>query len=44
MAKKLKIWYDREADFLEVMFSDEPGYVRESDEDNLLERVNQKGK
>jgi len=39
MAKKLKIWYDKEGDFLEILFSDAPGYMRETDNDFVLERV-----
>ena len=43
MAKNIKIWFDPEADFLEVLFSDAPGYMRETDQDAILERVNQDG-
>ncbi len=28
--KKLKIWYDKEGDFLEVMFEQRPGVFRET--------------
>ena len=31
--RKLKIWYDREADFLEVTFDEKPGYFRETTSD-----------
>jgi uncharacterized protein YuzE len=43
MAQNIKIWFDPEADFLEVLFSDAPGYMRETDQDAILERVNQDG-
>jgi uncharacterized protein YuzE len=43
MAQSIKIWFDPEADFLEVLFSDAPGYMRESDNDAILERVDQTG-
>jgi hypothetical protein len=33
MAVKLKVWFDAEADFLEVRFSDAPGYEKETDHD-----------
>jgi hypothetical protein len=26
MAERVKVWFDPEADFLEVIFSDAPGY------------------
>ena len=28
--KKLKVWYDKEGDFLEVMFEQRAGYFRET--------------
>jgi len=43
MATKIKIWYDREGDFLEVLFSDKAGYMRETDNDAIMERVDEKG-
>ena len=30
MAGKVKIWFDAAADFLEVTFSDAPGYKKET--------------
>jgi hypothetical protein len=44
MAEKLKIWFDAEADFLEVRFSDAPGYSRETSNDRLMERVDEGGR
>ncbi len=43
MTLNIKIWYDKEGDFLEVTFSDKPGYMRETDNDAILERVDQDG-
>lgn len=43
MAQKVKIWYDAEGDFLEVLFSDKPGYMRETDNDAVMERVDEQG-
>ncbi|BAQ66927.1 DUF2283 domain-containing protein [Geminocystis sp. NIES-3709] len=40
----LKIYYDSEADFLEVQFSPVSGYMRETDNDNVMERVDLEGK
>ncbi|EAW36861.1 DUF2283 domain-containing protein [Lyngbya sp. PCC 8106] len=43
MASTVKIWYDKQGDFLEVIFSDKPGYMRETDNDAIMERVDQDG-
>lgn len=43
MAQKIKIWYDAEGDFLEVLFSDKAGFMRETDNDAVMERVDEKG-
>jgi uncharacterized protein YuzE len=43
MAAHVKVWYDAEGDFLEVLFSDKPGYMRETDNDAVLERVDERG-
>ncbi len=43
MVQSVKIWFDSEADFLEVLFSDTPGYMRETDNDAILERVDNQG-
>ena len=39
MANKLKVWFDPEADFLEVRFSDAAGYEKETKHDAVMERV-----
>jgi hypothetical protein len=43
MAQRVKIWFDAEGDFLEVQFSDKPGYMRETDHDAVMERVDEEG-
>jgi len=44
MAKKIiKIWYDREGDYLEVMFNRHEGYFKETGNDQVMEKVDQKG-
>lgn len=43
MADKVKVWFDAEADFLEVRFSDAVGYERETQHDAVMERVDQDG-
>jgi len=41
--KKLKVWYDPEGDFLEVMFDQKPGYFRETANDQVMEKVDKSG-
>ena len=43
MAQTIKVWYDAEGDFLEVLFSNKPGYMRETDNDAVMERVDEQG-
>lgn len=43
MADKIKIWFDAEADFLEVRFSDAAGHMQETPHDAVMERVDQQG-
>ena len=43
MADKLKVWFDAEADFLEVRFSDAAGYEKETNHDAVMERVDAEG-
>lgn len=44
MADKVKVWFDVEADFLEVRFSEAPGYEKETGHDAVMERVDAAGK
>jgi uncharacterized protein YuzE len=44
MADKVKVWFDAEADFLEVRFSDAIGYEKETKHDAVMERVDEKGR
>ncbi len=41
--KKLKIWYDAEGDYLEVMFDQKEGYFRETSSDQVMEKVDADG-
>ena len=43
-ADKLKVWFDAEADFLEVRFSEAAGYEKETDHDAVMERVDAGGR
>lgn len=44
MAESVKIWFDKEGDYLEVLFSDRPGYMRETENDAIMERVDESGR
>jgi uncharacterized protein YuzE len=43
MAEKVKVWFDAEADYLEVRFSDAAGYQKETGHDAVMERVDDNG-
>ena len=43
MADRIKVWFDAEADFLEVRFSDAAGYEKETTHDAVMERVDGQG-
>ena len=39
----VKLWFDREGDFLEVIFNAVPGYFRETLNDHVMEKVDAQG-
>ncbi len=41
--RKVKIWYDAEGDFLEVIFDNRPGFFRETTNDQVMEKVDEEG-
>ncbi len=41
--KRVKIWFDPEGDYLEVMFDQRPGYFRETENDQVMEKVDEQG-
>ena len=43
MADKVKVWFDAEGDFLEVRFSEAAGYMKETNHDAVMERVDEQG-
>ena len=43
MVQTVKIWFDKEGDFIEVRFSEKAGYMRETDQDAVMERVSDQG-
>ncbi len=43
MAQRIKVWFDAEGDYLEVLFSEKAGYMRETEDDRVMERVDEEG-
>lgn len=43
MGEEVKVWYDSEADYLEVLFHRKEGYFRETDNDAVMEKVDDQG-
>jgi len=41
--RKVKIWYDSEGDYLEVIFEEKAGYFRETSNDQVMEKVDEEG-
>ena len=41
--KHVKIWYDAEGDYLEVIFERKEGYFRETANDQVMEKVDADG-
>jgi uncharacterized protein YuzE len=44
MAKKVvKLWYDKQGDFLEVIFDKKAGFFRQTKNDAVMEKIDDKG-
>lgn len=43
MAERVKVWFDAEADYLEVQFREGTGYMKETAHDAVMERVDMQG-
>ena len=41
--ESIKLWYDAEGDFLEVIFDQEEGYYRETEDDRVMKKVDMQG-
>tara|TARA_B100000809_G_C14944053_1_gene461495 strand:- start:601 stop:816 length:216 start_codon:yes stop_codon:yes gene_type:complete len=44
MADKVKVWFDAEGGFLEVRFTDDVGYMKETDNEAVMERLDERGR
>lgn len=43
MEKEISVWYDKEGDYLEVMFERKAGYFKETENDAVMEKVDSDG-
>ncbi|MDY6839751.1 MAG: DUF2283 domain-containing protein [Thermodesulfobacteriota bacterium] len=43
MGKEIKVWYDKEGDYLEVLLDQKAGYFKETENDAVMEKVDQDG-
>ena len=43
MEKEIKVWFDKEADYLEVIFETKKGYFKETENDAVMEKVDAEG-
>jgi uncharacterized protein YuzE len=43
MGEEVKVWYDREGDYLEVLFEIRKGYFKETENDAVMKKVDEEG-
>jgi uncharacterized protein YuzE len=43
VGKEIEIWYDKEGDYLEVIFDIKEGYFIETENDAIMEKVDKEG-
>ena len=43
MGIEIKVWYDKEGDCIEVLFERKMGYFKETENDAVMEKVDDKG-
>ena len=41
--KQVKVWYDPQGDYLEVIFEQREGYFRETEDERVMEKVDMEG-
>ena len=44
MAEAITVWYDKEGDYLEVLFEKTKGFFKETANDAVMEKVSQDGR
>jgi uncharacterized protein YuzE len=43
MGEEIKVWYDKEGDYLEVLFDKKKGYFKETENDAIMKKVDEDG-
>ena len=43
MDKEITLWYDKEGDYLEVIFERKEGYFRETENNAVMEKIDKEG-
>ena len=43
MGEEIKVWYDKKGDYLEVLFDKKKGYFKETENDAIMEKVDEDG-
>lgn len=43
MGKNIKVWYDKKADYLEVLFDQKEGFFKETENDAVMGKVDNDG-
>ena len=43
MGAEIKVWYDEEGDYLEVLFERKTGFFKETENDAVMEKVDSEG-
>jgi len=43
VGKEIKVWYDKEADYLEVLFEQKKGYFKQTEDDSVMEKLDENG-
>jgi uncharacterized protein YuzE len=43
MGEDVRVWYDQEGDYLEVLFDRKKGYFKETDNDAVMEKIDEAG-
>jgi len=43
MGEEVKVWYDKEGDYLEVLFETKKGYFRETENDAVMKKIDEEG-
>lgn len=43
MGEEVKVWYDKEGDYLEVLFETKKGFFQETENDAVMKKVDEEG-